>query len=74
MRDLDSAVGRLDNIFMTLYIFVAALIIGEYPSLKNHSIFSLEFFNTRSRCTRQGGCFAHYRRWNLHSWFELAHR
>lgn len=27
MRDLDSAVGRLDNIFMTLYVFAAALII-----------------------------------------------
>ena len=30
MRDLDSAVGRLDNIFMTLYVFLAALIIGAF--------------------------------------------
>ncbi|KAJ2925115.1 hypothetical protein H1R20_g11975, partial [Candolleomyces eurysporus] len=28
MRDLDSAVGRLDNIFMTLYVVIAALIIA----------------------------------------------
>ncbi|KAF9049751.1 hypothetical protein BJ165DRAFT_1341961 [Panaeolus papilionaceus] len=28
MRDLDSAVGRLDNIFMSLYVIVAALIIA----------------------------------------------
>lgn len=28
MRDLDSAVGRLDNIFMTVYFFVVILIIA----------------------------------------------
>ncbi|EPQ57543.1 hypothetical protein GLOTRDRAFT_74415 [Gloeophyllum trabeum ATCC 11539] len=28
MRDLDSAVGRLDNIFMSLYVVVAALIVA----------------------------------------------
>lgn len=28
MRDLDSAVGRLDNIFMTLYVIIAAMIIA----------------------------------------------
>ena len=28
MRDLDSAVGRLDNIFMSLYVVIAALIIA----------------------------------------------
>jgi hypothetical protein len=28
MRDLDSAVGRLDNIFMSLYVFVVFLIIA----------------------------------------------
>ena len=36
MRDLDSAVGRLDNLFMSLYVVVAILIIavtlvGTYP-------------------------------------------
>lgn len=28
MRDLDSAVGRLDNILMSVYVIVAALIIA----------------------------------------------
>ena len=28
MRDLDSAVGRLDNILMSLYVVVAILIIA----------------------------------------------
>jgi len=28
MRDLDSAVGRLDNIFMSLYVIIAALILA----------------------------------------------
>lgn len=28
MQDLDSAVGRLDNIFMSLYVVVAVLIIA----------------------------------------------
>lgn len=28
MRDLDSAVGRLDNILMSLYVIIAALIIA----------------------------------------------
>lgn len=28
MRDLDSAVGRLDNILMTVYAFVAVLIMA----------------------------------------------
>lgn len=28
MRDLDSAVGRLDNIFMSLYVIIAGLIIA----------------------------------------------
>jgi hypothetical protein len=28
MQDLDSAVGRLDNILMSLYVVIAALIIA----------------------------------------------
>jgi len=28
MRDLDSAVGRLDNIFMSVYVIVAVLVIA----------------------------------------------
>ena len=28
MRDLDSAVGRLDNLFMSVYVVVAILIIA----------------------------------------------
>lgn len=28
MRDLDSAVGRLDNILMTLYFFVCVILIA----------------------------------------------
>jgi hypothetical protein len=28
MRDLDSAVGRLDNIFMSLYVIIFVLIIA----------------------------------------------
>lgn len=28
MRDIDSAVGRLDNILMTLYVFVAAVVFA----------------------------------------------
>ena len=28
MRDLDSAVGRLDNLLMSVYVVVAALIIA----------------------------------------------
>lgn len=28
MRDLDSAVGRLDNILMSVYVIVAALIVA----------------------------------------------
>lgn len=28
MRDLDSAVGRLDNIFMSVYVIIAVLIIA----------------------------------------------
>lgn len=42
MRDLDSAVGRLDNLLMSVYVVVAALIIAvtlvgelyyiDYPS------------------------------------------
>ncbi|KDR75887.1 hypothetical protein GALMADRAFT_68503 [Galerina marginata CBS 339.88] len=28
MRDLDSAVGRLDNIFMSIYVIIAALVIA----------------------------------------------
>lgn len=28
MKDIDSAVGRLDNIFMSLYFIVAALIMA----------------------------------------------
>jgi hypothetical protein len=32
MRDLDSAVGRLDNIFMAVYIIVAVLVFGETVS------------------------------------------
>lgn len=28
MRDLDSAVGRLDNILMSVYVFVAILIMA----------------------------------------------
>lgn len=35
MRDLDSAVGRLDNILMSLYVVIAILIIAvalvHYP-------------------------------------------
>ena len=30
MRDLDSAVGRLDNILMTVYVVIAALIISKF--------------------------------------------
>lgn len=41
MRDLDSAVGRLDNILMTVYVVVAALIIavalvGDLRKKKNY--------------------------------------
>jgi hypothetical protein len=28
MRDLDSAVGRLDNLFMSIYVIVAVLIMA----------------------------------------------
>ena len=31
MRDLDSAVGRLDNLFMSLYVVIAILIIVVTP-------------------------------------------
>jgi hypothetical protein len=29
MRELDSALGRLDNLFMSVYVVVAALIIAD---------------------------------------------
>ena len=32
MQDLDSAVGRLDNIFMSLYVIIAILILGAFLS------------------------------------------
>lgn len=38
LHDLDSAVGRLDNIFMTVYIIVATLIIGEAHILGSHTV------------------------------------
>ena len=28
MRDLDSAVGRLDNILMTVYLFIVVLLLA----------------------------------------------
>ena len=28
MRDLDSAVGRLDNILMSLYVVIAAIVLA----------------------------------------------
>lgn len=49
MQDLDSAVGRLDNIFMSLYVIIAILIMGRSEDLKlskfGHSFFSLFSFS-----------------------------
>ncbi|KAG8919442.1 hypothetical protein FRC00_011332 [Tulasnella sp. 408] len=36
MKDIDSAVGRLDNIFMSLYFVVAALIMAVSLFIRNH--------------------------------------
>ena len=42
MQDLDSAVGRLDNILMSLYVIVAALIIAVCL-VGNHASWSKVF-------------------------------
>lgn len=39
MRDLDSAVGRLDNILMTVYLFIVVLLLAvAFVRIKHHRI------------------------------------
>ena len=39
MRDLDSAVGRLDNILMTVYLFIVVLLLAvAFVCIKHHRI------------------------------------
>ena len=51
MQDLDSAVGRLDNIFMSLYVIIAILIMGKSEDLEPSNLgthFFHFFFHPRS--------------------------
>jgi hypothetical protein len=74
MKDVDSATKRLDNIFMTLYILVVALIFAVMlvrilfvSSLKSPAL---------KRPASVAGCIAFFVghwHWNFRSRFVLAH-
>lgn len=72
MQDLDSAVGRLDNILMSLYVVVAALIIAvamvrESPNCRYFQ--DLHWAGLGDSITGVG-----YWRWNSDPWYTLLLR
>jgi hypothetical protein len=72
MRDLDSAVGRLDNILMSVYVIVAILIIAialvsfsfilPFPVLFSHQLLCLNL--TPSNLIGSTIGYRSHRRWN----------
>ena len=71
MHDLDSAVGRLDNIFISVYIIIVILVFGKnaaYPSL--YCLTKGYFYSDR---TGRWCCVNSHRRWNDHPWLVVAH-
>lgn len=71
MRDLDSAVGRLDNIFMSLYGIIAILIIAV--ALVSTTACSLTY---SSLMVPTGGTITdpHHRGGNHHPWYVIPSR
>ena len=61
MRDLDSAVGRLDNILMTVYLFIVVLLLAVafVRTSRNHLRASLL---TRRRVGSATAHFGHHDR------------
>ena len=45
MQDLDSAVGKLDNILMSLYVIIAILIIAVALVARSFLMFSVWLFH-----------------------------
>jgi hypothetical protein len=69
MQDLDSAVGRLDNILMSLYVVIATLIIAVAlvrPSLYVGGLFLMGVIASATVDTR-------HRRRNPRPWSVLLH-
>ena len=71
MRDLDSAVGRLDNIFMSLYGIVAILIIAV--ALVSTTACFLTY---SSLMVPIGGSITHPHHWggNHYPWYVIPSR
>lgn len=71
MRDLDSAVGRLDNIFMSLYGIVAILIIAVALVSLIVCLLTYSFLMVPI-----GGSIAHphHRSGNNYSWYAISLR
>ncbi len=64
MRDLDSAVGRLDNIFMSVY-FIIIVLIFAVSLVCYHQPF---YCRVLSICSGSSSCHARGQRWNTCSW------
>jgi hypothetical protein len=70
LSDLDSAVGRLDNLFMSLYVVVAALIIAV--TLVG-TFFCLLSSWTKLLCLGSPTCFVNHRDWHSGSWYVISY-
>jgi len=69
LSDLDSAVGRLDNLFMSLYVIVAALIIAV--TLVG-TLFCVVLSWTKDLCLGSPTCFVNHRDWHFGPWYVLS--
>jgi hypothetical protein len=70
LSDLDSAVGRLDNLFMSLYVIVAALIIAvTLVGTFFHVVLSW------AEVLRLGSptCFVNHRDWHSGHWYVISY-
>lgn len=57
MQDLDSAVGRLDNILMSVYVVVAALIIAvALVGFLSETLYDHAFINLNQGNPTRGTC------------------
>jgi len=69
MRDLDSAVGRLDNLLMSLYVVVAILIIAV---MLVGTPFCVALSWTNHFCEGSATCYVNHRRWHFGPWHVIS--
>jgi len=67
MRDLDSAVGRLDNIFMSVYVIIAALIIAV--GLVRFATLCRNVSSEIAWLLGSSSCYLSDRSWHTYSWY-----